>query len=308
MHEILQTSYEVPEKHKRMRADKVLLEFCSDMSRSQVQRLFEAGLVWLEDEVILKSRKVSGGDRLSFSKPPARPFELNAKDIPLQILYEDASIVAVNKPSGMVVHPSNGTGDDTLVHALLYHCKDSLSGISGVERPGIVHRLDKDTSGVIVVAKTDEAFLHLSRLFAERKVQKEYLALCAGIPGTNAGSISEPIGRHRVKRIKMAVTRKGRIAHSDWECIERFGNDFSLLRVFPRTGRTHQIRVHLAHIGHSVAGDRLYGFRGDRSYSRAYLHARKIAFSHPENGRHLELTAELPRDFSEALSKLRKHG
>ena len=297
--------YQVPPSHPRMRADKVLLECCPELSRSRVQRLFEAGLVWLEDEAIIKSRKLSGGDRVTFTIPPPVRTELVPREIPLEILFEDSSVIVVNKRTGMVVHPGAGTGDDTLVHALLHHCRDSLCTLGGVERPGIVHRLDKETSGVMVAAKTDEAFLHLSNLFAARRVGKVYLALTRGLPARKCGTIRAPIARNRRNRLKMAIQANGREAWTDWEICEAFGNQASLLRVTIHTGRTHQIRVHLSHLGHPVLGDRLYGSGAKPAYDRVYLHSHELSFTHPTERREMRFIAEIPDDMQRVLAELR---
>ena len=297
--------YQVPPSHPRMRADKVLLECRPDLSRSRIQRLFEAGLVWLEDEAIIKSRKLSSGDRLTFTIPPPGRIELAPRDIPLDILFEDSSMIVVNKPSGMVVHPGAGTGDDTLVHALLHHCRDSLCTLGGVERPGIVHRLDKETSGVMVAAKTDEAFLHLSNLFAARRVGKVYLALARGLPARKSGTIQAPIARHRKNRLKMAIQPNGRQAWTDWEIREAFGSEAVLLRVIIHTGRTHQIRVHLSHLGHPVLGDRLYGSGGNPACDRVCLHSHELSFTHPTERREMQFIAEIPEEMQRVLVELR---
>lgn len=297
--------YQVPHSHSRMRADKVLLECCPELSRSRIQQLFKAGLVWLEDEAIIKSRKLSGGDRLTFTIPPPVRNELKPCDIPLDILFEDSSIFVLNKPPGMVVHPGAGTGDDTLVHALLHHCKDSLCTLGGVERPGIVHRLDKETSGVMVAAKTNETFLHLSSLFAARKVGKVYLALCRGLPSRKSGTIRGPIARHPRNRLKMTVQSNGREACSDWEICEAFGSEAALLRVTLHTGRTHQIRVHLSHLGHPVLGDRLYGAHRNQTYGRVCLHSHELSFEHPRERREMSFTAKIPEDMQRVLTRLR---
>lgn len=298
--------FEVPEENDHQRADRVLADAFPRWSRSRLQRLFDQGQVWLDNEAISKSRKVSTGDFLSFSFPPPSSSVLRPRAIPLDILFEDDDVLVVNKRCGMVVHPGNSTGEDTLVHALLHYCQGRLSSLSGKERPGIVHRLDKETSGVIVVAKTDVAFRSLSAQFSKRSIEKKYIAICSGVPVTDYGVIREPIGRHQRIRTKMAVVTTGRPAYSEWRRISVFGDRYSLLEVSIHTGRTHQIRVHLSWIGHPVAGDSTYGDRAAKAYPRTMLHAQRIIFNHPLKDCRLTLEAELPADFSVAVSDLRK--
>ncbi|MBN2068451.1 MAG: RluA family pseudouridine synthase [Opitutales bacterium] len=302
-------SFVVPEEHDRTRADKAVHAFKNDLSRSQIQKLFAKGLVWREDDALSKSDKVRAGDILCFSIPPVEKLDLTPREIPLDVIYEDSDMLAVNKPCGMVVHPGAGTGGDTLVHALLHHCKGKLSGIGGVERPGIVHRLDKETTGVIVVAKSDKAFLGISSQFAERKTQKTYYAIVSGSPDKDSGTIKEPIGRHSVHRQKMTVRSDGRYAHSDWEVVERFANA-SLLRVTIHTGRTHQIRVHMAFIGHPLLGDETYGWKpkGGINPGRVCLHAAELVLEQPLTRERLILKAALPEDLQSLVEQLRQHG
>ncbi len=301
---------EVPSGIERVRADKVLHSLCPEFSRTRLQAIFDSGLVWLDDEAIGKNHKISAGGKITFAPPAVAPMELKPVNIPLEVIYEDDHIIAVNKATGMVTHPGNGTGDDTLVHALLYHCGENLSSIGGSLRPGIVHRLDKETSGVIVAAKSDSAYMELSRFFAERKTDKEYLALVWGIPKLRSGTISEPIGRHPVHRVKMAVNPKGRPARTDWKIVETYGRDFSLIKLKIHTGRTHQIRVHLAHIGHPIVGDPVYGKKGSQIDSiraeRTMLHARRLGFQHPVEKRPILLEADLPEDFLTLRAELRE--
>lgn len=301
--------FEVPPEHDRWRADKAVHAFHSEISRSQIQRLFEKGLVWREEVALAKSDKVYVGDTLSFSIPPPVPLELRPVDIPLEVLYEDEHLIAINKAPGMVVHPGAGTGEDTLVHALLHHCHGELSGIGGVERPGIVHRLDRETSGVIVAAKSDLAFQGLSKAFSERLAKKTYLAIVAGRPRFLAGTINEPIGRHPVHRQRMAVRNGGREALSEWEIEADLGPALTLLRVRIHTGRTHQIRVHLAHIGHPIAGDPTYGWKEHtwplpEPCSRVMLHALRLKLDHPATGEPLRFDAPLPADIEGIIDTL----
>lgn len=295
--------------NKKERADKVLARSFPELSRAAIQRAFDAGLVRRNDVVLAKNAKVSDGDELEFTQPEVEPLALTPVSLPLEILFEDEHLVAINKQSGLVVHPGAGTRDATLVHALLAHCRGELSGIGGVERPGIVHRLDRETSGIIVVAKNDVAHRGLAEQFAERAIEKEYLALVAGVPELLSGVIREPIGRHPVHRHKMAVVpEKGKPARTDWEVVEKFGTVCTLVRCQIHTGRTHQIRVHMAFARHPLLGDATYGYRPDPRLPmeppRIMLHAARLRFRHPVTDEELNLEAPLPpdlRDFIEAL-------
>jgi 23S rRNA pseudouridine1911/1915/1917 synthase len=229
--------------------------------------------------------------------------------IPIDVIYEDGHLLAVNKVAGMIVHPGVGTGEDTLVHALLAHCAGGLSGVGGVERPGIVHRLDKETSGVLLVAKNDQAHRGLSEQFAGRHLRKEYFALVSGVPRLRSGVIDRGISRHPVYRERMTVGEGGRPARTDWEVVEVFGDYAALLRCRIHSGRTHQIRVHMKSIGHPVLGDRTYGWRQNPGLPvpvRIMLHAERIAFLHPITAQSLDLHAPLPGDFQEMLAALRR--
>lgn len=294
----------------RERADKYLARVFPQLSRAGIQRAFEAGLVRRNGVVLSKNAKVANGDELEFAQPETVSLNLSPVPIPLEILWEDDDLLAVNKASGMVVHPGAGTGEDTLVHALLAHCRGELSGIGGVERPGIVHRLDRETSGVILVAKTDRAHRGLADLFARRALEKEYLALVAGAPELLSGTIRRPIGRHPVHRHKMAVVEeKGRDARTDWQAVERYGEAYALLRCRIHTGRTHQIRVHLSSVRHPLLGDATYGFRPDPRLdvapSRTMLHAARLKLIHPVTEKELDLVAPVPPDFREQIDRLR---
>ncbi len=229
--------YVVPPEVRRVRADKALASAFPDFSRTALQRAFDAGLVSRGGVVLSKSADIRAGDEIEFSLPETKASELKAVKIPLDILYEDDAMLALNKPAGMVVHPGAGTREDTLVHALLAHCAGSLSGVGGVERPGIVHRLDRETSGVIIVAKTDAAHRALSEQFAQRTLLKEYLALVRGVPNLANGSIKKAIARHPQQRHRMAVVKSGgRFAHTDWKVEERFGGAYALVRCIIHTG------------------------------------------------------------------------
>lgn len=302
------TTYHVPEGTRRTRADKLLAHAFPDHSRAAFQRAFEAGLVRADGKAIAQSDDVSPGQVLEFSVPETKPAELRAVDIPLEVLFEDAHLIVINKPAGMVVHPGVGTGEDTLVHALLAHCAGSLSGVGGVERPGIVHRLDKETTGVLVVAKTDAAHRALADQFATRALQKEYLALVHGVPKEGSGTINRAISRHPVHRHRMTVGEGGRPSRTDWAVEESFGGRASLLRCRIHTGRTHQIRVHLKSIGHPILGDATYGWRqaeGQPKPPRVMLHAEHLVFAHPASARTMDLRAPLPADFRALMAELR---
>ena len=309
-------TYTVPEGIRHLRADKALALAFSDHSRTALQRAFDSGLVTLRGVAIKRDQGVTGGDTLQFAMPDTKPAELKAVDIPLDVLFEDKHLLAVNKPAGMIVHPGAATGEDTLVHALLSHCAGSLSGIGGVERPGIVHRLDRDTTGVIIVAKNDKAHRGLAEQFSERSLHKEYLALVTGAPSLLSGSIKKAIGRNQQHRHKMTVVeaddeeRHGKDAHTDWEVVEKFGDVAALLRCVIHTGRTHQIRVHLKALGHIILGDEIYGWKPDRRLvrqpARVMLHAEHLVVKHPITRKTLDLRAPLPADFKAQLAQLRK--
>lgn len=306
---MLQT-YTVPEGARRLRADKALAAAFPEHSRTALQRAFDAGRVTLRGAAIGRDHAVAGGDVLEFSFPDVAPMELKPADIPLDVLFEDKHMLAVNKASGMIVHPGAATGDDTLVHALLAHCADSLSGIGGVERPGIVHRLDKETTGVIVVAKTDKAHRALADQFATRTLKKEYVALVSGVPQLLSGTIDRAIARHPTHRHKMTVGEGGKPAKTSWERVEAFGAIAAMMRCQIFTGRTHQIRVHLKSLGHPILGDALYGWKPDtrvaRQPERVMLHAEHLVLAHPVSGKELDLRAPLPPDFLAMVKELRK--
>jgi 23S rRNA pseudouridine1911/1915/1917 synthase len=304
--------YLIPVGCRGRRADKVLAEAFPEHSRVALQRAFDAGLVTLGSRVIKRDQAVNTGDELTFALPDTKPAALKAVDIPLDILYEDKHLLAINKAAGMIVHPGAGTGEDTLVHALLAHCAGSLSGIGGVERPGIVHRLDRETSGVMVVAKSDRAHRGLAEQFSSRTTQKEYLALVTGAPALLSGSIRKAIGRNQQHRHKMAVVEAeagGRDAHTDWEVVEKFGTVAALIRCRIHTGRTHQIRVHLKSLGHILLGDEVYGWKPDTRLKqqplRVMLHAAHLVCTHPISKKVLELEAPLPADMLKMMTVLR---
>jgi 23S rRNA pseudouridine1911/1915/1917 synthase len=303
-------TYTVPEGIRRMRADKALADGFPEHSRTALQRAFDAGRVTHRDVPIKRDHAVAAGDVLEFSFPDVLPAKLQGVDIPLDVLFEDKHMLAINKATGMVVHPGAATGEDTLVHALLAHCAGTLSGIGGVERPGIVHRLDKETTGVIVVAKTDAAHRALADQFATRSLKKEYVALVAGVPQLLSGTIDRAIARHPIHRHRMTVGEGGKPARTAWERAEAFGDMAALIRCQIFTGRTHQIRVHLKSLGHPILGDALYGWKADARMpiqpERVMLHAEHLVLTHPVSGKELDFRAPLPDDFSKMIKALRK--
>jgi 23S rRNA pseudouridine1911/1915/1917 synthase len=307
------TLHTVPGEVRHARADKALATAFPDHSRVAFQRAFDAGRVTLGGRPIRRSATVHAGDVLTFSFPEVKPNELRAVDIRLDVLFEDKWLLAINKPAGMVVHPGAGTREDTLVHALLAHCAGSLSGIGGVERPGIVHRLDRETSGVIIVAKTDQAHRELAKQFAARTVVKEYLALVVGVPRLMSGTIRKAIGRNVRQRHKMAVVEEGhggRASWTDWSIVERFGDLAALVTCTLHTGRTHQIRVHLASMGHPLLGDAAYGWKANARMGsqpvRVMLHAGHLVLKHPGTGKILDLRAPIPADFKTQIESLKR--
>jgi 23S rRNA pseudouridine1911/1915/1917 synthase len=279
-----------------MRLDQYLAACLPEYSRSRLQVLAKAGQITLNGSVAKPSAKLRTGDVLQIVEPPLEPSSIEAQAIPLDILFEDADLVVLNKPAGLVVHPASGHRDGTLVNALLHHCQ-SLSGIGGVERPGIVHRLDKETSGCLVVAKNDEAHRSLVRQFAGREVHKVYLALAAGRFRKTSGEIDQPIGRHPIHRQRMAVVERGRPARTTWRVSSELPGG-TLVECTLHTGRTHQIRVHLKHLGHPVLGDEVYGKRA--GFPRQMLHAWRLGFAHPRTGERLNFESPIPPDFVDA--------
>ena len=289
------------------RIDKYIAAEVPDLSRSLIQRLIKEGLVTVNGAMTKASYRVKAGDEISIRVPPPEETELVAEHMPLDIVYEDQDIIVVNKPAGMVVHPAYGHRSGTLVNAILAHCPE-LAGLDGTQRPGIVHRLDKDTSGLIIVAKNEAAKQSLQRQFKGREVKKVYLALVEGRLEPERGIIEAPIGRDPKRRKRMAVVPGGREARTEFRVLERFPAH-TLVEVEPKTGRTHQVRVHFTFIGHPVAGDRVYGFRKQRlELERQFLHAQTLGFKLPSSGRYVEFTAELPEDLREILEGLKVSG
>ncbi len=291
----------VTDEFAGQRIDKVLSEL-SDFTRSHIQKILECGEVTANGKVISKGFKLSAGDEIRFIPPEPIETEAKPENIPLDIVYEDSDLLVVNKPRGMVVHPAAGNYNGTLVNALLYHCSGSLSGINGVIRPGIVHRIDKDTSGLLIVAKNDFAHEKLAAQIKEHSFTRQYRAVVHGKFKETGGIVNAPIGRNPKDRKKMCVTEKNsRSAVTHYEVIAQT-DKFSYLKVTLETGRTHQIRVHMSHIGHPVAGDPVYGPKnGVTSLNGQCLHAGLIGFEHPRDGRYIELEADLPEYFKNFL-------
>lgn len=299
---------EVPEKSDRL--DRYLSQELSDISRSRIQQLIEQGNVQLNDKVCT-SKKITlvRGDRITLEIPEVKPLKLQAEDIPLDILYEDDQLIILNKPAGLVVHPAPGHPDGTLVNALLAHCPN-LPGIGGVQRPGIVHRLDKDTTGAIAIAKTDIAFQHLQAQLQAKTARREYLGVVYGAPRTESDIIDLPIGRHPQDRKKMAIVpieQGGRNAITHWQIRERLGN-YTLIHFQLETGRTHQIRVHSAKIGHPIVGDPIYssGHSIGVNLPGQALHAWRLKLQHPISEDLIEVTAPLPQTLTTLLEILRR--
>ncbi|MBR2353300.1 MAG: RluA family pseudouridine synthase [Clostridia bacterium] len=298
-----------------MRADAFLANH-TELSRSAAVRLMESGYVRINGATVDKKYKIKAGDRCTVLLPESEPDEAQPEDIPLDVVYEDGDIIVINKPKGMVVHPAPGNPTGTLVNALLYHCKGSLSGIGGVIRPGIVHRIDKDTEGLLVVAKNDKAHLSLAEQIKTHDVRRVYYALVHGNLREDQGTVDAPIGRHPVDRKKMAVIRdpekRAREAITHWTVLERFGA-FTWIRCELETGRTHQIRVHLSHIGHPLMGDTLYGGGGSRFEARhkkwidgQCLVACELILAHPADGREMHFRVPIPQPMEELLGILRQ--
>lgn len=294
---------EVIIKEAGNRLDKSLADL-TELSRSQANEAIKAGTVLVNGKLAKAKYVVKEGDVITYVLPEEEVLEYKAEDIPLDIIYEDADVAVVNKPQGMVVHPSAGHTSGTLVNALMYHVKD-LSSINGVVRPGIVHRIDKDTSGLLMIAKNDKAHNALAAELKDKKSLRKYVAIVHGNLPNDRGVIEAPIGRSDKDRKKQAVTAKGKPAVTRFTVLERFGN-YTLVELQLETGRTHQIRVHMAYIGHPVAGDPLYGPRKTLKGHGQFLHAKTLGFTHPTTGELVEFTAEEPIIFKETLEKLRK--
>ncbi len=295
----------IDETRLNSRLDVFLTDELPDFSRSYLKKLIDGSLVTVNGACAKPNYKLKLGDSIEVAVPDPIPLEVQPEPIPIHVVFEDESILVIDKPAGMVVHPAPGNYTGTLVNAVLNHCSD-LSGIGGVERPGIVHRLDKDTSGLIVVAKNDKALQSLTKQFKDRIVKKQYLALARGILRKRSGIINAPIGRHKINRKKMAVDiQSGRESITHYETVEQF-KLFAFLRLFPKTGRTHQIRVHLSHIGNPILCDKLYSGTSSNSLiktlTRQALHAHKLEFQHPCSGRTVEFESPLPKDIASLMN------
>ena len=293
----------VVEGNENKRTDAYISEI-TDYSRTAVQRLIDEEKITINGKIVKSSYKVQYGDRIEIEEEPAKEIELKAQDIPLEILYEDNDIIVVNKPKGMVVHPANGNPDGTLVNAVMAICKDSLSGIGGEIRPGIVHRLDKNTSGTIIIAKNDKAHINLSEQLKKHEIKKTYIALVRGVVKENNASINMPIGRSKKDRKKMDVDKNGKEAITHFKVMKRY-KDSTLLEINIETGRTHQIRVHLSHIGYPIIGDEVYSNGKNRwNIEGQCLHAKSLDFKHPITGKQMHIEAELPEYFKKILEEL----
>ena len=287
------------------RVDVFLAENVTGLTRSRIKNMLEEGLVKVGGKTVTKSGyAIKYDDEVEIEIPDAKPLDAKAEDIPVEIVYEDDQLAVVNKAQGMVVHPANGNESGTLVNALLFRL-DSLSGINGVARPGIVHRIDKDTSGLLVVAKTDEAHKNLAKQIAEKSAKRQYVALVDGNIKEDEGIVDKPIARSTQDRKKMAVQEGGRRAVTEWKVLERFGK-YTLMEFNLQTGRTHQIRVHAKFLHHPVTGDPVYGGSNEFGLKGPLLHAYKLTFTHPTTGETMTFTAPLPDYFEKVLEKLRK--
>lgn len=295
----------VGEESTGERIDRYISDNIDGLTRSAVQGLFEKGSILVNGKTVNKNYRLKLNDSISVEIPEPQIMDAVPENIPLDIVYEDDDLLVVNKPKGMVVHPAHGNYNGTLVNALLYHCGESLSGINGVIRPGIVHRIDKNTSGLLIVAKNDKSHLHLAQQIKEHSFTREYEAVATGYFRETSGTIDAPIGRHKTDRKKMCVTTENsRNAVTHYSVIKQYGG-YAHVRLKLETGRTHQIRVHLAYIGHPVLGDDVYG-KPYRDIDGQCLHARKIGFIHPTTNEYMEFTSELPDYFRKVLNKIEK--
>ena len=289
------------------RLDAFLARTAGELTRSAAQRLIEGSFVTVNGAPARKNLRLSPGDAVEWAPPAPEPLDLRPQDIPLDVVLEDGDVIVVNKPVGMVVHPAPGHPEGTLVNALLYHCGTSLSGINGALRPGIVHRIDRDTSGLIIAAKNDRAHLSLAAQLQDHSLFREYEAVCHGGFRPDSGTVDAPIGRCPGDRKKMAVVRDGgREAVTHWSVVERLGQ-YTHIACRLETGRTHQIRVHMAHAGHPLLGDTVYGGRPFPGLTGQCLHARRLTFTHPATGALVTLEAPLPDWFEAVLTRLRKN-
>ncbi len=302
-----QISITVLQEQAGLRIDRLIADSLSDFTRSGIAKLIEGGNVSVNGKAVSKNYKCRAQDNITVNVPDAVALEAQPENIPLDIVYEDNDLLVVNKPKGMVVHPAAGNYSSTLVNALLYHCKDSLSGINGVIRPGIVHRIDKDTSGLLIVAKNDAAHISLAQQIKEHSFHRAYRAVVYGNIKEDSGTVHQPIGRSPKDRKKMAVTDKNsKDAVTHYQVLQRFG-DFTYIRCVLETGRTHQIRVHMAYIGHPLAGDAVYGPKKViTNLNGQCLHAGEIGFVHPKTNEYMEFNSPLPDYFTAFLKRLER--
>ncbi len=296
--------YKIENETENIRLDKAIALLDKNLSRSMIQKMLDDKKILVNGKIEKASYKTKLGDMVQVEEIIPKEIELKAQDIPVEIIYEDADIIVVNKPKGMVVHPANGNPDGTLVNAIMNICKDSLSGIGGEIRPGIVHRIDKDTSGLLIVAKNDKAHINLSEQIKNREITKKYVALVRGVIKENQATIDMPIGRSDKDRKKMAVRKDGKKAVTHFEVLKRY-NGYTYLKIKIDTGRTHQIRVHLAEIGYPIVGDSVYS-NGKNPFGveGQMLHAKSLEFKHPTTGKILKLEAPLPEYFEKVLKEL----
>jgi 23S rRNA pseudouridine1911/1915/1917 synthase len=314
------STYPITDKHRDQRIDTFLASRRKELTRSRVQELIKKGFVKVNDHSPKTSYRLKTGDHVSLFIPAATPYQLEPEQVEFSLIHEDSSIIILNKPSGLVIHPAPGHPKGTLVHGLLQQGRD-LSEMGGVLRPGIVHRLDKDTSGLMVVAKNDQVHLSLSRQFKSGTVRKRYLALVHGVPRGESGEINLPIARHPKRRKEMAVLlSRGKASLTLWQKKEELGNNFCLLSVTPKTGRTHQIRVHFSHLGHPIVGDPIYGYKKSwwkknfplatdivPQIKRQMLHAERLGFIHPESKQYCEFHAPIPEDMIHIIDKIKSY-
>ncbi|OPX47945.1 RluA family pseudouridine synthase [Clostridium thermobutyricum] len=297
--------FEINEESKGIRIDKFITDIMEGKSRSYIQGMIEEGYVLVNNKKVKSNYKLKLNDVIKTTIKEPVELEVKKENIPIDILYEDSDVIVVNKPKGMVVHPAPGNYEGTLVNALLYHCKD-LSSINGVIRPGIVHRIDKDTTGVLVVAKNDEAHVKLSEQLKDHSMKREYYALVEGRLKKDSGTIDKPLARSKRDRLKIAITADGKRAVTHYSVIERFKNS-TLVKCVLETGRTHQIRVHMSSIGYPLVGDPLYGFKKQKFKDDGQmLHAKVLGFIHPRTGEYMEFSSELPENYKKLLENLRK--
>ena len=303
----MKQEYIVPEKSSGLRIDKFLTESCPDYTRSFLQKLLKSELVEVNGKPVKSSYKTAAGDTVTFEVPEAVEAEITAQEMPLDILYEDEDVILINKPKGMVVHPAAGHYEGTLVNGLMHHCREQLSGINGVMRPGIVHRIDMDTTGVLIVCKNDLAHNSIAEQLKVHSITRKYYAVVFGSLKDDEGTIHAPIGRHPNDRKKMSINSKnGKDAVTHYKVLERF-HGYTLVECRLETGRTHQIRVHMASIGHPLLGDQVYGpAKQPFRLQGQTLHAGVLGFLHPRTGEYMEFSAPLPQYFEELLEKLRR--